>query len=343
MTRFSDSSKELKPGGALPVLLLAGPTASGKTSLAIEIFGGISPGFGLEIVNADSMQIYRRMDIGTAKPTASERSIVAHHLIDIAEPNEQFDAARYLRRAHPVIEELRGKNIIPLVVGGTGLYLRALTRGLCPGPPSEPQVKERLIFLEKSLGLAHLYGDLLRVDPASAAKIHPNDRQRILRALEVFHVGGIPLSALQKSHGFARELFPTVKVFITRERDALYKRIEQRVDAMMDEGLKAEVEGLLEMGFGPELKAMQAIGYRQMAAHLTGKMSLDEALFEIKRETRRYAKRQITWFGADSEYQCFDAEDAGGIIHYIRQSIARRLEEARAGLPKIDTLTSASH
>jgi tRNA dimethylallyltransferase len=330
MTRFSDSSKELKPGTALPALLLAGPTASGKTSLSLEIFAHLSPRFFLEIVNADSMQVYRRMDIGTAKPTASERSAVAHHLIDIAEPDEQFDAARYLRQALPVIEELRGKNIVPLVVGGTGLYMRALTRGLCPGPPSQPQVKERLICEEKSLGLARLYEDLLRVDPASAAKIHPNDRQRIIRALEVFHAGGIALSALQKSHGFARELFPTVKVCITRERKALYKRIEQRVDAMMEEGLKEEVEGLLDMGFGPELKAMQAIGYRQMAAHLAGKISLDEAVLEIKRETRRYAKRQITWFSADPEYRCFEAEDTEGIIHYLSQSIARRLGE---GLP----------
>ncbi len=333
MTRFSDSSKELKPGGGLPALLLAGPTAGGKTSLSIEIFRDIGSSFGLEIVNADSMQIYRRMDIGTAKPSASERGIVAHHLIDIAEPDEQFDAARYVLVARPVIEELRGKNIVPLVVGGTGLYMRALTRGLCAGPPSEPQVKERFVSLEKTLGLAHLYGELLRVDPASAAKIHPNDRQRIIRALEVFHVAGVPLSALQRSHGFARELFPTVKVFITRARDVLYRRIEQRVDSMMEEGLRAEVEGLLDMGYGPELKAMQSIGYRQMAAHLAGKMSLDEAVLEIKRQTRRYAKRQITWFGADSEYRCFDAEDKGGIIAYFRQSIARRLEEAREGLP----------
>ncbi|MDR3569470.1 MAG: tRNA (adenosine(37)-N6)-dimethylallyltransferase MiaA [Syntrophobacteraceae bacterium] len=306
---------------ALPVVLLAGPTASGKTSLAIKLCRALSSGFTAEIVNADSMQIYRFMDIGTAKPTLEERLNVSHHLLDIADPDDPFDAARYLEAARPLVEDLRARFILPLVVGGTGLYMRVLTRGLCSGPPSDPEVKERLVSLESSLGLASLYRDLLLVDPQSAARIHPNDRQRIIRALEVFHIAGTPLSFLQKSHGFTSELFPTVKIFITRERDALYERIDQRVEQMIDAGLKAEVEGLISKGFGPELKPMQSIGYKQMAAHLADRLSLDEARFEIKRETRRYAKRQITWFRGESEFRSFHAEDFEGIYLHIVQSI----------------------
>ncbi len=279
--------------------------------------------FSAHIVNADSMQVYRRMDVGTAKPTLEERRTVPHHLIDIAEPDEPFDAARYLEAALPKIEELRGRGIVPLVVGGTGLYMRVLTHGLCLGPPSEPEVKARLIARESSEGLERLYGELLLVDPDSAARIHGNDRQRIIRALEVHLIGGVPLSVLQKGHGFSRELVPAVKVFINRERDMLYERINRRVDRMIEEGLKGEVEGLLAMGYGPELKAMQSIGYRQIAAHVSGGLSMDEAVFEIKRQTRRYAKRQSTWFGKDSEFRCFNADDVEGIYHYIMRSIER--------------------
>ncbi|MCL5405803.1 MAG: tRNA (adenosine(37)-N6)-dimethylallyltransferase MiaA [Deltaproteobacteria bacterium] len=325
MTRFIDSSKGPERPCTLPAVLLAGPTASGKTSLSIELCRAMSGRFPVEIVNADSMQVYRRMDVGTAKPTIEERSIVPHHLIDIADPDEHFDAARYLSAARPKIEELRLRGILPLVVGGTGLYMRVLTRGLCSGPPSNPEVKEHLISMEKSHGLEHLYRELLQIDPESAARIHPNDRQRIIRALEVFYIGGVALSVLQKGHGFRQELFPTVKIFINRERDVLFERINRRVDRMIEGGLKAEVEGLFSMGFGPELKSMQSIGYRQMAAHLAGAISLDEAVFEIKQETRRYAKRQITWFRADSEFRCFDADDVGGIYLYIRKSTEHAL------------------
>jgi tRNA dimethylallyltransferase len=323
MTRSIDSSKEPEERATLPAVLLAGPTASGKTSLSLELVRAMSGRMPVEIVNGDSMQVYRYMDVGTAKPSPWERSLVPHHLLDIADPDEDFDAARYLALARPKIEELRSRATLALVVGGTGLYMRVLTRGICSGPPSDPRVKERLIALENSRGLAHLHQDLSRVDPRSAGKIHPNDRQRIIRALEVFYSGGVPLSLLQKSHGFSQELFPTIKIFINRERDALYERINRRVDQMLAEGLKAEVERLFSMGYGPQLKSMQSIGYRQMAAHLSGAISMDEAAFEIKRETRRYAKRQITWFRGDAEFRCFEADDLAGIYAHIRQGIER--------------------
>jgi tRNA dimethylallyltransferase len=316
MSRFSDSSKG-KPQDAVPLVLLAGPTASGKTSLSIEL----AARFSAEIVNADSMQVYRRMEIGTAKPTPEQRRIVPHHLIDIADPDEPFDAARYLSMAGPVIEDIWKRGRLPLVVGGTGLYMRVLTQGLCHGPSSDPEVKRRLIADEQSRGLGLLYSDLLKIDPESAARIHRNDRQRIIRALEVFYLGGVPLSVLQKSHGFRQRLFPAIKVFINREREALYERINQRVDRMFEAGLKDEVEGLLSMGYSAELKSMQSIGYRQMAAHVAGAISIHEAAFQVKRESRRYAKRQITWFRGDREFRSFDAEDIEGIYQYIRKCL----------------------
>ena len=317
MSRFSDFSKGAEHRGEFPLVLLAGPTAAGKTSLAIELCAHISA----EIVNADSMQVYRRMEIGTAKPTLEQRRIVPHHLIDLVDPDEPFDAARYLHFAGPVIEDIRERGKLPLVVGGTGLYMKVLTLGLCPGPASDPRVKRRLIADEKSKGPGRLYSDLLLIDPESAARIHPNDRQRIIRALEVFYQGGVPLSILQKGHGFKEELLPTIKIFINLEREALYERINRRVDRMIESGLKDEVEGLLAMGYTAELKSMQSLGYRQMAAHIAGAISIHEAAYQIKRDTRRYAKRQITWFRGDKEFRSFDAGDIEGIYDYIRRAI----------------------
>ena len=317
MSRSSDFSKEAEQGGAIPLVLIAGPSAAGKTSHSIELCARISA----EIVNADSMQVYRRMEIGTAKPTLEQRRIVPHHLIDVVDPDEPFDAARYLYFAGPVIEDIQKRGKLPLVVGGTGLYMKVLTRGLCPGPPSDPEVKRRLIADKKSKGLNQLYCDLLRIDPESAAKIHPNDRQRIIRALEVFYQGGVPLSILQKGHGFKEQLLPAIKVFINREREVLYERIDRRVDRMLESGLKDEVEGLLAMGYAAELKSMQSLGYRQMATHLAGAISIHEAASQIKRDTRHYAKRQITWFRGDSEFRSFDADDIEGIYSYIMQRI----------------------
>ncbi len=298
-------------------MLLAGPTASGKTSLSIELSTRISA----EIVNADSMQVYRHMEIGTAKPSPEQRQTVLHHLIDAADPDEPFDAARYLQLARPVIEDIRKRGRVPLVVGGTGLYMRVLTHGLCSGPSSDADMKKKLTAEENSKGLGQLYCDLQRIDPESAARIHPNDRQRIFRALEVFGLTGVPLSALQKDHGFKERLFPTIKVFVNREREELYDRINRRVDSMLESGLKSEVERLLAMGYARELKSMQSLGYRQMAAHLAGDISIDEAAYLIKRETRRYAKRQITWFRGDSEFKSFDADDIDGISRYVMDEI----------------------
>ncbi len=325
MNRFTDSSKGVDPERDTPLVLLAGPTASGKTSLSIQLAARIAA----EIVNADSMQVYRHMDIGTAKPTLEERRIIPHHLIDAVSPDEPFDAARYVQLARPAVEDIKKRGKVPLVVGGTGLYMKVLTRGLCPGPSSDGELKKKLVADEKARGLREIYGDLLRIDPESAARIHPNDRQRILRALEVFALTGVPLSVSQKAHCFKEELFASVKIFVNREREALYERIDRRVDLMIESGLKDEVEKLLGMGYGAELKAMQSLGYKQMSAHIFGAMTLGEAALAIKRQTRHYAKRQITWFRGDREFRSFDADDFEGILSYVKTMIQEKTVDKR--------------
>lgn len=302
---------------SLPIILLAGPTGVGKTDLSLELAESI----GTDIVNADSMQIYRHMDIGTAKPTPLERARVPHHLLDIVDPDESFDAGRYLEFAGPVIDRLHSERKIPLVVGGTGLYMKVLTKSICPAAPGDPVVREALgEELEKS-GLSWLYEELLRVDPASAGRIHPNDRQRILRALEVYRTSGTALSVWQAKHCFAETLYPSIKVFLFRERDELYERINRRVLAMLDQGLEAEVRRLLEMGYGPDLKSMQSLGYKEMTRFLAGKCTLSEAIASIQQETRHYAKRQMTWFRADPEFKWFNAEDRRGVIGWVEERV----------------------
>jgi tRNA dimethylallyltransferase len=322
---LTDTSPQTQGGAAptrsdLPVVLVAGPTGVGKTAFAVELARKL----GSEIVNADSMQVYRHMDIGTAKPTPEERSAVAHHLLDVVDPDEPFDAGDYLERARPVIRTLHEAGKVPLVVGGTGLYLKVLTRGICAGAPGDPQVRSRLIEEEQTLGLPALHERLLEVDPALGARLHPNDRQRILRALEVFHHSGKPLSHWQQQHRFEDAPYRTVKIFLNREREELYARIDARVETMMAQGFLDEVRKLLALGYGPELKPMQSLGYRQLARHLRGELSLDEALAEIRRDTRRYAKRQLTWFRADPEFRWFAAGDR----EELAARIAREVIEA---------------
>lgn len=300
----------------LPIILLSGPTAVGKTELALEI----ALRLGTEIVNADSMQVYRHMDIGTAKPGAKERALVPHHLLDVADPDESFDAARYAELARPVIETLLERRKIPLIVGGTGLYLKILTKGICPGAPGSQGVKKQLIREMEEQGLPKLYEELLRVDPDAGRRIHPHDRQRIVRALEVFRLTGIPLSLRQSQHRFNERIYRSIKIFLYRERNVLYERINRRVRQMIDEGLLEEVRRLMERGYGPELKPMQSLGYKQMAAYLRGELAWDSAVSEMQRATRQYAKRQLTWFRGDPEYHWIDAEDRQGIREWIQDN-----------------------
>ncbi len=279
----------------------------GKTALSLDLAARLDA----EIVNADSMQVYRGMDIGTAKPTRAERSLVPHHLIDVADPDEPFDAARYAALARSAIEVLHGRGKAVLVVGGTGLYMKALEKGICPGAPAAPEVRDELLREALEHGLDALYRELLHVDPVLAGRIHPRDRQRIVRGLEVHRATGKPLSEWQDDHGFSQSLYRTVKIFLYRDRDELYGRIDRRVDAMMEQGFPDEVRRLLDMGYGPGLKSMQSLGYKQLVCAAQGLYALDAAVDEIKRKTRHYAKRQMTWFRADPEFLWVDAGLAG--------------------------------
>jgi tRNA dimethylallyltransferase len=300
------------------VIVLSGPTGVGKTDSAISL----AERLGAEIVNADSMQVYRYMDIGTAKPTQEQRARVPHHLLDVVLPNEGFDAGLYLRHAQPVIERLQGRGRIPLVVGGTGFYLKALTHGICEAAPGDAGVREELLEELQEHGLTRLHADLQRVDPDLAGRVQPRDRQRILRGLEVFRVTGRPLSSWQARHRFQTNLHRTIKIFLSRPRKELYQRINQRVEAMMAQGFLEEVRSLLERGYGPELKSMQSLGYRHLALHLAGKTSLDDTVSTIQRDTRRYAKRQLTWFRADPEYLWLPVDQPEELNRLVDQALA---------------------
>lgn len=299
-----------------PVILLAGPTAVGKTQLALEIAHCL----GTEIINCDSMQVYRYMEIGTAKPTPEERALVAHHLLDVADPDEPFDAARYAELARPVIESLRNRGKVPLVVGGTGLYMKVLTRGICPAAPRDPAIREQLRRELEEHGLERLYQELGRVDPEAGRRLHPHDRQRVLRALEVQRLTGTPLSCWQSQHRFQQTIYRTVKIFLYRDRNVLYERINRRVRQMLEQGLVAEVRRLLAMGYGPELKSMQAVGYKQLAAHLLGACPLASAVSDMERATRHYARRQLTWFRGDPEFRWVQADDRQGILEWLNRT-----------------------
>lgn len=289
-----------------PIVILSGPTAAGKTETALRL----AEDFDMEIVNADSMQVYRLLDIGTAKPTLEQRLRVPHHLIDIVNPDEPFDAGTYQEKADEVIEKLWSRRVIPLVVGGTGLYIRALIRGLCKTPEGGKIEKYRREEIRRQLkkefyekGLKRLYEELQKVDPELASKIHPSDTQRIIRGLEVFMITGIPLSRFQKRHRFAEERYSAIKIFLFRDKAELKERINQRVLTMIERGLCEEVQHILELGYSPELKPLKSIGYRQIIAHLKGKITLDDAIRDIQKETRLYAKRQFTWFRKEPGFQ----------------------------------------
>jgi len=299
-----------------PVILLAGPTAVGKTQLALEIAHRL----GTEIINCDSMQVYRYMEIGTAKPTPEERALVPHHLLDVADPDEPFDAASYAELARPVIESLQNRGKMPLVVGGTGLYMKVLTRGICPAAPRHPAIREQLRRELEEHGLERLHQELGRVDPEAGRRLHPHDRQRVLRALEVQRLTGIPLSCWQSQHRFQQTIYRTVKIFLYRDRNVLYERINRRVRQMLEQGLVAEVRRLLAMGYGPELKSMQAVGYKQLAAHLLGACPLASAVSDMERATRHYARRQLTWFRGDPEFRWVQADDRQGILEWLNRT-----------------------
>jgi tRNA dimethylallyltransferase len=272
-------------------VVLAGPTGVGKTSLAISL----AVKFGAEIISADSMQVYRYLDIGTAKPTSSEREKAVHHLIDLVDPDQEFDVAAYLARARPLINELHERRVPILVVGGTGFYVRSLIRGLFKGPGSDAVIRARLKQEARDSSKEDLHDRLAQVDPETAARLHPHDLFRVIRALEVFELTGRTISSFHTEHGLAEKPYQVLLCALTLPCEELYGRIEARTRRMFEAGLVEEVQSLLKRGYTPDLKPLKSIGYKQVVDFLTGTISLDQARVEMTRMTRRYAKRQMTW------------------------------------------------
>jgi tRNA dimethylallyltransferase len=279
------------------IIIICGPTAIGKTTVAIDL----AQDFAGQIIGADSMQVYKYMDIGTAKPTAEEQGRVLHHMVDIVEPDEPFDAAQYAEWARAKIIALDQQKITPFVVGGTGLYIKALVYGLFDENTSDPKVRARLKAEAEARGIEYLHERLSRMDPATAARLHPNDSYRILRALEVVATTGQAISVHHQKHGFLEQPFEILKIGLNIDRTLLYERINRRVDAMIAAGFLQEVKDLLARGYSADLKSMQSIGYRHMVDFIDGRLSWAECVRTLKRDHRRYAKRQLTWFGADPE------------------------------------------
>jgi len=286
------------------LVIILGPTAVGKTELALALAETINA----EVINADSQQIYRYLDIGTGKPSKAERERVRHHLIDVINPDEDFNAALYRQLANATIEDIHERGARVLVCGGTGLYLKALTGGLFAGPGQDTQLRANLEREIAENGLAPLYERLIAVDPGANTKIHPNDRQRVIRALEVYQNTGRPLSTWQNEHRFHEQPFEVLKIGLLRDRAELYDLINQRGESMIRAGLLDEVRGLLARGYGLDLKPLRSVGYRQMGEVIEGTKKLPKALEEMKQETRHLAKRQLTWFRSDPEIRWFHPE-----------------------------------
>jgi tRNA dimethylallyltransferase len=282
-----------------PLIAIVGPTASGKSALAVWL----AEQLGGEVVACDSTQLYRGFDAGTAKPAAEEREGVAHHLIDVLDPREESTAGGYRERAITVLEDLRARKRLPIFTVGTGLYLRALLEGLANAPTRSEELRKRLRASVAAHPPGHLHRILKRMDPVSAEKIAPGDEQKLIRAVEVCLLAKKPLSEVHRAGRNPLRGWRPIKIGLSPEREALYQRIHARTDAMLAAGWMEEVRGLLASGLPADAKPFDFIGYRELSAVLNGEMKLDEAKASIQQATRRYAKRQLTWFRRDTQIQ----------------------------------------
>jgi tRNA dimethylallyltransferase len=300
------------------IIVVAGPTASGKTAVGIHLAERISG----EIVSADSIQIYRYMDIGSAKPSGEERERVVHHMIDIRDPDQEFSAGDYVREAREAIDKILQKGRVPLVVGGAGLYIRSLLGGIANVPPAQPALRRNMLDTEAASKGA-LFERLTQIDPATAARTPSANIARIIRALEVYEVTGKTLSQVQDEHSFLDRPYQHVFICLSVSRPLLYERIDKRVDSMIESGLMEEVVSLHERGYSPNLNSMGSLGYRHMNMVLSGQIEMREAVRLMKRDTRYYAKRQLTWFRSEPGVLWFDPEEIAGIGLMVTNFIER--------------------
>ena len=290
----------------IPLIVVAGPTASGKTGLAIDIANYV----GGEIVSADSMQIYKYMNIGSAKPTQKERAKAVHHMIDFLEPDAEFSVADYTEMAHKVIADIYERGKIPIMAGGTGLYINSVVNDVTFGEmDTDYELRESLRKTAEEKGSEYLLHMLSEFDEVSAKRLHPNNLRRIIRAIEFYKITGKPISEHQEETKKTQSRYNPLMLCVNWDREELYDRINRRVDMMMDEGLLDEVKRLMDMGYTKDLNSMQGIGYKEVMDYFDGKASLEETVEIIKQSSRRYAKRQLTWFRRDERIHYVNSEN----------------------------------
>lgn len=310
-----------------PLLVIAGPTGVGKTAVAVAL-AGRRP---IEVISADSRQVYRGMDVATGKPTAAQQRAVPHHLIDVVDPDDRYHAARFRAEATATIEAVQGRGRLPVVVGGTGLYIRALLRGLDPAPPADLEFRRELAGVAARQGRAALHARLAEVEPALAHRLHPNDEVRVVRALERLRAGST-VGQAQTRWRLAEPPWRVTYVSLTLERAALRRRLSLRAEAMVAAGLLDEVRALLHgRGCAPGLPAMQGIGYRQFVDVALGRLEPAAALALMQRDTLRYARRQLTWFRREPDVEWIDVEAAGGV-----EAVAAAIDTRLSGEGRIE-------
>ena len=292
------------------VIVITGPTCSGKTTLSLNL----AEQFKSEIISADSRQIYKYLDLGTAKPSIKELKLVKHNLIDFLDPKEEYNVSKFEKDALTEISRILNNKMLPIVVGGSGLYIKAIVDGIFDTVDTDEGIRQKLMVERKEFGNEYIYKKLKKYDPKTASLLLPQNWKRIIRALEVYFITGTPIWKHQKD--YKRELdFTFFQFGLNWEREVLYSNIEKRVDQMIDLGLVEEVKSILRNGYPKELNALNTVGYKEIIEHIEGKISLDRAVELIKRNTRRYAKRQLTWFRKDERIKWYDVKSENDLQH----------------------------
>lgn len=304
-----------------PLVIIVGPTAVGKTALGIEL----AKLWSGEIISGDSMQVYKEMDIGTAKPSFQERQGIPHHMIDILQPDEEFSVAIFQRMVEDMIAELYSKHKLPIIVGGTGLYIRSIIDHFdFTEFAVDWEYRNHLEAEAKSFGNEFIRQKLAQIDPKTAERLHPNDLRRIIRALEVYKHTGKSISEYQYADEVLPPKYNLLMVGLNMDRQLLYQRINLRIDKMIEEGLIEEVKDLIEKGYNKDLISMQAIGYKEIIRYLEGEVSFEEAVYILKRDTRHFAKRQLTWFRRDQRIQWYDVEKYENLTELANEIIQQK-------------------